>query len=206
MGRSALSAPLRLLAGFVVGATVTALAFALAWIAWWPSTVDGLVEAGALLGGLSLIGAALGAGLFALRPIRRWSHLFAVVIAAAGASVDPARRFRAALAVDRFYGTSRTEPWCVPGFDWRVVLVTTVAARWGTPAAGFVMESPGPAVEVRTRGPTAPDPPLAPDAALRSELVHRFRHLQDDRPPGPGRVSVGVPTLKPEHRIWEVRA
>lgn len=145
--RSALSAPLRLLAGFVVGGTVTVLAFALAWIAWWPNTVYGLVEVGALLGGLSLIGAALGAGLFALRPIRRWSHLSAVVIAAAGASVDPARRFRVALAVDCFYGTSRTEPWCLPGFDWTIVLVSTVAA--GT-LIGLALGSLG----VRTRVPT----------------------------------------------------
>lgn len=128
MRRSVLSAPLRLLSGFVVGGAVTALAFAFAWIAWWPKTFYGLVEVGALLGGLSLIGAALGAGLFALRPIRRWSHIFMVVIVAAGASVDPARRFRAALAVDCFYGSSRTEPWCLPGFDWTLVLVCTIAA------------------------------------------------------------------------------
>lgn len=124
----ALLAPVRILAGFVVGGALTPLAFAIAWLHWWPHTIYGLVEVALLLAGVSLIGAAVGTGLVALRPIRRWWHLLLVVAVLGTASVDPAVRFRSALEVDCLYGTARTEPPCVPGFDWAPIFLTTVAA------------------------------------------------------------------------------
>lgn len=54
--------------------------------------------------------------------------LAAVVLATAAAAIDPALRFRAALAVDCLYGTSRTEAWCLAGFGWGVPIAATVLA------------------------------------------------------------------------------
>jgi hypothetical protein len=74
----ALTAPVRMVVGFVVGGAVALLAFGLSWSSFWPSGFESFGEFLVFLAASGLVGAGFGAALYATRPLRRWyQHRFA---------------------------------------------------------------------------------------------------------------------------------
>jgi len=66
----ALTAPLRLLVGFFVGGALSVLAFGLAWSSYWPNGFDAFSSFVVQVLVIGMVGAGLGAGLYAVRPTR----------------------------------------------------------------------------------------------------------------------------------------
>jgi hypothetical protein len=142
----ALFAPLRLLGGFVAGGVLGILGFGLAWSPFWPSSFEGAIQALVVLGTTALITGAIGAFMFAVRPLRHWWQLVACVALGSLGGLFAGGAMRSAILADCLHGTGPQERWCSIGYSFLPLFLGSMFA--GGIAAGVLS-----AVGVRPSSP-----------------------------------------------------
>jgi hypothetical protein len=157
--RAAVFAPIRMLSGFVAGSVLGILAFGLAWLPFWPSNIEGFIQAIVLLGTTALVAGSLGALTFAVRPIQRsWQLIMSVGLGTLG-GVVAGRVMRSALMIDCLHGTGPRSPGAMPAIpscrsSWEALLrarsslwlsqlwVSGLLARTSLPCPGVAATTP----------------------------------------------------------------
>jgi len=140
-------APLRMLGGFVAGGVLGILGFGFAWLPFWPSSFDGVIQALVLLGTTALIAGAFGALMFGVRPLRRWWHLVASVALGSLGGLFAGGEMRSALLADCQHGTGPQASWCSGGYSFLPLFL-------GSLLAGGIVAATISAVGVRPSSPT----------------------------------------------------
>jgi hypothetical protein len=125
---SALTAPARLIGGFVAGAVVALVVFGLAWSSFWPSGLDRFGSFAVLLFVVAMVGASLGAGLFSVRPITRWWQLGLACLIGALLGFWAGRAFQPVLIADCLAGTDPPKRWCSDGYAFAGMLWISAGA------------------------------------------------------------------------------
>src|ERR687897_2897719 len=90
-------APVRMIAGLVVGGLITLLLFGIAWSRFWPPGLEPFASFIVLLSTVAFVGAGLGAAMWSIQPIRRWYQIGIVVLIGAvlGGCIGSAAQGRA---------------------------------------------------------------------------------------------------------------
>jgi hypothetical protein len=115
--RAAVFAPIRMLSGFVAGGVLGILAFGLAWLPFWPSSLEGVVRVLVLLGTTGLITGAFGTLMFAVRPLQRWWHLVVCIWLGSLGGLFAGAEMRSTLLADCMHGTGPQASWCNVGYS-----------------------------------------------------------------------------------------
>jgi hypothetical protein len=108
---------MRMVVGFFVGVALGLLSFGLAWVRWWPHSMDAFINMLVLFGAVVLITGAAYSAMYSLRPIGRWwLGIPTVALGAVGGGVA-SHWYLSAVAVDCLRGTDPQEDWCHAGFS-----------------------------------------------------------------------------------------
>ena len=126
--RGAAFAPVRMIAGLVVGGLISLLLFGIAWSRFWPSGLEPFASFIVLLSTVTFVGAGLGAAMWSIQPIRRWYQIGIVVLIGAVLGGWIGLQLKGVLLETCLHGTGPQERWCSPEYSFTGVTAASAAA------------------------------------------------------------------------------